>query len=597
MTGIFPLKGSAEPQEDFVVVDIENQENGNVICIGLTTRNSLRQIEHHVFDNWYIFLKYIMELRQCEDKYARIWAHNGGGWDWNSLFSFLLHNRTLFPALEIFPIIVQTKFVVLQLDFDVRYSKDEDGNLIRSCTSIRFCDSLFLLRSSLEELSQKFLGKGKVDTSGLMAWDLYRKDKVKFYLYLRGDCENLLLILEKFYETIREKIVPLDHLGNTIGSTSLRIYRTSYKSCIEIPTDENGQKKLRQFLREGYYGGRVEVFKYGHHPKVKVYDINSLYPFVMREHYYPINGETESLDTFRRGIPGIYRIIFDQENRSIPAVMMQRGKGIYQGEGVFFSPEIELLHKVGADIKVMEGYVFKNNRKIFTEYIQKMWDLRLSDYKGPLGLICKFLMNSLYGKFCERPKDCKLIILNGGVYENMKKILNWELSENKVREKAGKCPLKIEIVNEGEGVYQSVDGDAICNNEHVGIGGMITSWARVELYKRFLLTGAENLVYCDTDSIHTLGELDHGKELGDVKLECEGEGIYCGKKLYGLRWRRKKMEKKSLRKNLRRKVLVFAARKIHRLKNLSLHLIILWIYSMVMYSRQFSHNQQPRKKY
>ena len=487
-----------------------------------------------------------MELRQCEDKYARIWAHNGGGWDWSSLFSFLIHNRSLFPTIEIFPIIVQTKFVVLKLDYDVRYSKDEDGNLVRTSTSIRFCDSLFLLRSSLEDLSQKFLGKGKVDTSGLMAWDLYRKDKVKFYLYLRGDCENLLLILEKFYETVRENIVPLDHLGNTIGSTALRIFRTSYKSCIEIPTDENGQKELRAFLREGYYGGRVEVFRYGYHKKIKVYDINSLYPYVMREHYYPINGEVESVDSFRRGIPGIYRIIFDQENKKIPAVLMHRGKGIYRGEGVFFFPEIELLEKMGGKIQVIEGYVFKNNRKIFADYIQKMWDLRLSDYNGPLGLICKFLMNSLYGKFCERPKDCKIIILTGSMYDNIKKILNWELSENKLREKAGKCPLKIEIINEGEGVYQSVDGDAICHNEHVGIGGMITSWARVELFRRFLLTGAENLVYCDTDSIHTLGDLEHGTELGDVKLECEGEGIYCGKKLYGLRWWEHGKEKEKL---------------------------------------------------
>ena len=256
----------------------------------------------------------------------------------------------------------------------------------------------------------------------------------------------------------------------------------------------------------------------------------------MREHYYPINAETEDVKVFRRGVPGIYRIIFSQARKDLPALMMQEGKSKYEGKGIFFSPEIELLLKIGGRVEVIEGYVFKNCRKIFEDYINKMWELRLSDYKGPLGLICKYLMNSLYGKFCERPKDQKLIILNGKPYDNIKKILNWEIAENKVRKKKGKCPLKIEIVDEREGIYQSIDPDAICNNEHVGIGGLITSWARVELFKKFMLTGLKNLVYCDTDSVHTLGELNSGKELGEMKHETQGEAIYCGKKLYGLRY-------------------------------------------------------------
>ena len=369
-----------------------------------------------------------------------------------------------------------------------------------------------------------------------MAWDLYRQDKTRFYHYLRGDCENLLCVLESFYETVREKIIPLDRFGNTIGSTSMRIYRTFYHHCITIPTKENGQEKLRVFLREAYFGGRVEVFKYGYQKRVRVYDINSLYPYVMREHYYPTNGETQEVTDFRLSIPGVYYIRFAQHNKKIPAVLSIKGKPVYAGEGKFFNPEIELLLKVGGDIEVIEGYIFKNSKKIFTEFIDKMWELRRSDYKGPLGLVCKFLMNSLYGKFCERPKNCKLIIMNDEPAENIKKILNWQISENGKRKEAGKCPLKIEIIDEKMGIYQSVDNDAVCNNEHVGIGGLITSWARVELYKKFIAAGAENLVYCDTDSVHTLGLLPYGKELGEMKLECCGEGIYCGKKLYGVRW-------------------------------------------------------------
>lgn len=536
LVGITPLKGSEEPQESFVVADIENEEDGRVLAIGLSHRNEAGEIEHEVFANWCEFINFVTRKREHEEKWARIWAHNGGGWDWCSLFQWLLQNKHLFPSMEIFPIIVQTKYVVLQVDFDVKYEEAENGTIVRSANSIRFCDSLFLLRSSLDELSRKFLGKGKVETGGVMAWDLFKSDKQRFYLYLRGDCENLLLILERVYETVREKICPLDHLGNTIGSTALRIFRTHYKGCITIPQDAKGHKELRQFLRDGYYGGRVEVFKYGFHPKVNVYDINSLYPFVMREHYYPVSPDTEKVSDFRKGVPGCYRIRFYQANQKIPAVLMQHGKSLYEGEGVFFSPEVELLKKVGGEVEVLEGYLFKHNKKIFEEFIDEMWALRLSDYHGPLGLICKFLMNSLYGKFCERPKDQKLILLNGNVNENIQKILLWQLSENKTRKEEGKRDLTVQILDEPRGVYMSVDPDAVCNNEHVGIGGLITSWARVELFKRFLATGLHNLVYCDTDSVHTLGKMESGKKLGDLKHEATGQGIYCGKKLYGIRW-------------------------------------------------------------
>jgi hypothetical protein len=34
-----------------------------------------------------------------------------------------------------------------------------------------------------------------------------------------------------------------------------------------------------------------------------------------------------------------------------------------------------------------------------------------------------------------------------------------------------------------------------------------------------------------------------GKELGEMKHETTGEAIYCGKKLYGLRWNDTKIEK------------------------------------------------------
>ncbi|MGH7249341.1 MAG: DNA polymerase [Minisyncoccia bacterium] len=530
---ITPLAGTANPKDEFVVCDIENESTGEVIAIGVSYRNDAGEIVHQTFEGWQDFTHFVVDRSTLEQKFTRIWAHNGGGWDWCSYFSWLIEHKHQYPHMEIFPVIVATKYVVLQVDFNVQHT-EIDGKIERDCISVRFCDSLYLMRSSLEDLSQKFLGRGKVKTD-MMAWDLYRKDRIKFFAYLAGDCQNLLEILEKFYGIIRENICALDRLGNTIGGTALRIFRTEAKPFIIIPSDEKGHKELRENLRSAYYGGRVEVFQYGHFNAVNVYDINSLYPFAMREFYYPINSDTCGVKEYRPHLPGIYNIRFRQFNRNLPAVMVQKGKAIYEGEGRFFAPEIGLLKKVGAEIEILEGIVFKNSRKIFTEFIDKMWTLRKSDYKGPLGLICKFLMNSLYGKFCERPKYTKLMLLNGAIYENIKAVCEYEIGENQIRAELGKKPIKIDILDEEKGVYLIVDDDAICPNEHVGIGGTITSWARVILYEKFLASDPGKLIYCDTDSIHTFGTMPTGTDLGELKLEHSGEAVYCGKKLYALR--------------------------------------------------------------
>lgn len=559
---IRPLKGAAVGKEKFSVCDIENQETGEVLAIGLSYREINEEINHVVFSDWKEFTDYIARNSARLDCLSRIWAHNGGGWDWCSYFAWLLKNKHAYEGLEIFPVIVGSKYVVIQLDFGVVYEnnpdKPEAGIMRKVLYSMKLCDSMYLLRSSLDKLSKSFLGRGKVDTGGMMAWELWENDRSKFYEYLEIDCKNLLEILEKFYSTIREHIAPLDKLGSTIGSTALRLYRhcmpvvgrvrewsaesnetkiTEKKLIIEIPTDAKGHKELRAFFREAYFGGRVEVFKYGHFKNVRVYDINSLYPFVMREHTFPCSPRTYDYSSSQLpyGVNGVFKVIFNQTNKIAPPVLTIAGKSCYTGSGTFFSPELNLLRKVGGEIHVEKGYIFQDCKPIFRDYINKMWELRKSDYKGALGMVCKFLMNSLYGKFCERPKTDKLMILGGTVWENMQQIIKHEFHENQIRKEKNVGKISVDIIDESQGCYLIHDEDAICSNEHVGIGGLITSWARVELYLRFLETGFKNLIYSDTDSIHTFGTCKIGEELGELKLEHDGEGVYCGKKLYALK--------------------------------------------------------------
>lgn len=72
----------------------------------------------------------------------------------------------------------------------------------------------------------------------------------------------------------------------TVSSLSLKIFRKLYLDDnafhIHIPNRDSPYT----FIRRGYYGGHVDVYKpYGEN--LYYYDVNSLYPFIMKSYPMP----------------------------------------------------------------------------------------------------------------------------------------------------------------------------------------------------------------------------------------------------------------------------------------------------------------------
>ena len=66
--------------------------------------------------------------------------------------------------------------------------------------------------------------------------------------------------------------------------------------------------------------------------------------------------------------------------------------------------ELKVALKMGYTIEVLSGVTFKRG-KICTDFISKLYKMRKSHPKRtPLNLLCKLLLNSLYGKFKMSPK-------------------------------------------------------------------------------------------------------------------------------------------------------------------------------------------------
>jgi len=515
---------AAEINAKFACLDIENDKEGNVLAIGVSWREA-EIINHRVFLTWDDFWRWLLPQARQSEIFRTIYAHNGGGWDWLSFLQWYckakLHEKTSVGLIE-----AQSKLVFLDVAFMREDLKAKRGE--RRRLTIRFCDSMYLLRSSLNDLALKIVGQGKTEAKIEDVWWAWKNDKDRFYAYLRSDCDLLLLVLEKSLDLIREKIAKIGKLGITIGSCAMSIYRTIW-SHLENPIYNNFPEGVEEFCRAGYHGGRVEVFRHGHYPHINVYDLNSLYPTAMVSTPVPISAKGGWTSRLRLDVPcGVYEICYRQSRTDIPPVLIgANAKGQYSGTGVYYTPEIALLREVdpNALIEVKRGWVFSDSDYIFTEFVERLYRLRLEDKQSAVSLLAKFLLNSLYGKWAQRGEREKLV-----VFDSAESAFEAELEAAKAGK--GLAPIERDSLLYTETETTEVD------HAHVGIAGMITSQARVLLYRMILAAGADTVVYTDTDSIHTTSNsLDKfiGPELGKLKLEASGEGVYCGKKLYAIR--------------------------------------------------------------
>jgi hypothetical protein len=485
---ITKLDPASRINKEFSVVDIENRRNGDLIEI--STYNGVEETRHA---NWYQWYKWISKVSKYDKRYQTIYAHNGGGWDFLSFIHY-----------------------VISTDDKVCFYTIENGGKIVAVmipngkVTIKLCDSLYLIKCSLDQAGEKYVGRGKVKDDRLPE-ELYDTDREKFNQYLSNDCKLLYEVLCKFADIIYTKVAPIPKMGLTLPSTALKCFRTSYlDNEISIPKCI----KLKQALRNAYTGGRVEVFKPGEYKNVNVFDFNSLYPYVMATTNVPTGGDAQYTRKSCFDKCGVFHIEFVQHDTNRPALFVQNGIGIYKGCGWFFSNEIRcfLENRLG-NIKTLEGYAFPKSEIIFGSYVDRLYSLRMSDKNSPLGETCKLLLNSLYGKF--------------GIKEERKSTLYADHDVAKEWKKAGKDLVLLDEENLIWQVTEIVEPAY----EHVGIAGTITSQARAVLYNAM----NENTIYCDTDSIHTTDTMATSNKLGELKLEFSGAGVYCGKKLYALK--------------------------------------------------------------
>jgi hypothetical protein len=461
-----------------------------------------------------------------------IYAHNGGNFDHLHVLPWL-RARTAEFAVKVIP--VQSSIQVLS----VTSRKDKH--------TWKFLDSFRLLPMSLDQASKTFGFAGK------LVHDLrLDEDDPKWEVYLRRDCEALYEALQQFQSLLTDELG--GEMGITAPSSAMKLYRRRYMGHGQTPAiipqhrhfkecakrGEACDGCLHQWIRRGYYGGRVEVFR----PKgegVSYYDINSSYPRAMLEdmpggevrHFGPTTG-IDAFYKFQQSAIGFVECEVEIPDSCylppLPYRCPDTGKLLFpvgRFTGVWSWSELQLLSDalvVGTICNVKRS-VWYEKKNLFFDFVKELYAYR--DKTGPaydegLGLVSKLMMNSLYGKFgmCEDRRE--IVVLGPG-----------------------------ELPPEGATFPRLEDGEdnlssKVCYVEKrvcppyiiPQISAQITSLARVRLWHFManVLRSGGKLYYCDTDSLITdLSDLTCSSDLGELKNEYPGETLnveLVGPKMY-----------------------------------------------------------------
>lgn len=379
---------------------------------------------------------------------------------------------------------------------------------------------LFFIRTRLAKAG--FLGKHELrDSYRMIPVPLadYQKEKIdynKFWYperekhkkeisyYLQKDCEYLYQLVTDF----------IDRYGMhlTIGAAAINELK-------KLHPQEHESESFDDRFRPWYMGGRNQCFEYGElHGNFKIYDVNSMYPYVMSHYKHPLGasfGKSKTIPDNRVS----FAYITAESLGALPVAF--KGLAFENGTQDFWACSHEIYKALDLGllrIKKVHTCLTFNHSQDFRPFIDKFSALKIQcDETGDVGgrLFAKLLMNSSYGKFGQNPRkytDCE-------IFDAIDECI-----------KAGYEP-KMRMGNRVIGARPAELNDWSFNN--VAIAASITSASRAELLDG--LHHAIRPVYCDTDSI-TCEHLDrecHNSKLGAWKLEAECDTLYiAGKKLY-----------------------------------------------------------------
>lgn len=402
---------------------------------------------------------------------------------------------------------------------------------------VMIADSSKLIASSVKAIGKSFKTKYR-KTEG---WD-YSKDHKGTKLtpeeeeYQLNDVRCVAEALQHLHS------VGIDKL--TIASSALNIYKKSfnYKKEVKVRGEKDKTKTVTKnkfqiyfpqlkeeeinFVMRAYRGGWCYCKPEYKNKMIRgvhgcTLDVNSLYPDVMYNNLFPV-GEGFHFDGEYKEDPErplyIQHIKIDcvLKPKHLPFIQLKGNLRFQENEHVIATNGVEELYVTNIDldlikkhyniiyIEYVSGYKYRALPNLFKPYISYWYEIK-STTTGAMKSIAKLMLNSLYGKFCQKTV----------------------------------CASSIPILKtEDEGIKFELSDPQTRKSVYAPVGIFCTAYARSKT-----ITAAQanydTFIYSDTDSIHLIDDSDikgvyiHSKELGAWKLESRWDaGKFIRQKTY-----------------------------------------------------------------
>jgi len=378
--------------------------------------------------------------------------------------------------------------------------------------SIVFLDIMNWFVESLAKTGERIgIPKMKID------FDSYTDEYLN--IYCKRDVEIEVENFKRFIKFLEANSV--SRLCYTRGSTAMAAYLLRhYKTKIWIHNNE----QAINLERDSYRGGRVECFYLGDLDDGAYYvlDVNSLYPFVMREHLYPVKylqiTTHYTLDDLRLCLNDkccIAKVLIETDE---PVYAVRRKRTIFP-VGHFWvtltTPELKYAFEHNHILKVEQAVIYEQ-ADIFKSYVDRFYRLRrefadagVAEYEE----LCKKMLNSLYGKFGQKAEVWEKI---GDCPDEKDRV---ELCFNATDGQVRKIRYLLGEIFELTGYEESF-------NSFPAIAAQVSAYGRMYLWSLMQKAGSGNYFYCDTDSLIVNGaglwnlqNLIDINRLGALKIE------------------------------------------------------------------------------
>lgn len=338
--------------------------------------------------------------------------------------------------------------------------------------------------------------------------------------YCKNDVQIIKVAITRLLEFIYEN--DFGSFKPTVAAQAFAAYKHRF---MEFPLFIHNNLTADEVEVASYKGGRTEAFFIGDvsDKELICLDVNSMYPFMMRDKELPTkmvkiisNVTVGKLKKYMKE----YLVIADMEFYiEKPAIGVKRDRltfPIGYIRDTVTSPEIEVIMRDGIINRIYRICLYEH-RDVFKKYVENIYALRMK-YKQEgnfsYQLFCKYLLNSLYGKFGQRIQKLDAVQADMSLKDNF--ILDYYDAD-----------LKKKVVEYHFGGKIFMKGKkAPSFDTFTAIPSFITAYARMYLWELIEKAGEENVYYCDTDSLFVSrkgkerlrGFLD-SRELGKLGVE------------------------------------------------------------------------------